>query len=214
MAVQQAQQPAQPASTPAPVPQTAPKQVKPPEKKSAWPIIAIVITLLLVGGIVTAFTFRGRILSAVNNLFPTKTEQAGEVADTAVASPTPSPEATGPGDEGPDYGRDPDVGDGTVVDEDELIWAAVIKSEGFGQAVDVSVTENTGMHARGGVTTDIGRGVYGGDFIAAKVEGEWMVVYYGLSHPTCEQLEPYNFPLSMVEECLDANGDVVPISKL
>jgi hypothetical protein len=57
----------------------------------------------------------------------------------------------------------------------------------------VRVEENTGMHARGLVEN--------GYFLAAKVEGEWVIVADGQGAIDCETVSDYDFPAAMVPEC-------------
>ena len=43
----------------------------------------------------------------------------------------------------------------------------------------------------------------GGMFYAAKVGGEWKIAWDGNGTVTCDDIEPYNFPVSMITECWD-----------
>lgn len=177
-------------------------QPQPDKKSNIQMIVGVVLVILLFGGIIIGFTFRSAILTAISNIFSTEqtTTQVtpvteigpeekvvqGGVEEVEVVSPTPVEE-----------------------NEEDLIKKAVIDAGGFAASeVEVTVSENTGTHAKGGVK-EVGSEVGGGYFIAAKFEGEWAGVYSGQANPTCEQIEPYDFPTEMVEECLDENGDVV-----
>ena len=74
--------------------------------------------------------------------------------------------------------------------------------------LDVSISKNTTEYVKGNVkekTSQTG----GGYYLAAKVEGKWVIVYDGQSTPTCKQLESYNFPKDMVPECLNPSGNVI-----
>ncbi len=96
-----------------------------------------------------------------------------------------------------------------VVDETEAIKEAIYELVGSDATeVNVTISENIGTHATGGVV-DWGSEVGGGYWIAAKSGGEWIGVYGGQSHPTCSQIDPYNFPTDMVPECLDGLGKVI-----
>ncbi len=93
--------------------------------------------------------------------------------------------------------------------ETEMIQEAMYEFIGKGATeIEVIVDKNLGLHATGGVI-DIGAEVGGAYWIAAKSGGEWVGVYAGQAHPTCEQIAPYNFPTSMVSACLDELGQVV-----
>lgn len=71
----------------------------------------------------------------------------------------------------------------------------------------VTVSKIEGDYAKGGASPIGGaRGAY---FIAAKVSGNWAIVYDGQAMPYCSQIAPYNFPKTMVPECWDAKGVVV-----
>lgn len=73
--------------------------------------------------------------------------------------------------------------------------------------LDVSISKNTGEYVKGNVKEK--ESVGGGYYLAAKVEGKWVIVYDGQSTPTCKQLESYNFPKDMVPECLNLSGNVI-----
>lgn len=78
----------------------------------------------------------------------------------------------------------------------------------LGTNIEVTISQNTGTHAKGNVrekSSEVG----GGYFLAAKVDSRWVIVYDGQSTPTCSQIAPYNFPKNMVSECLSASGQVV-----
>ncbi|MCB9009392.1 MAG: hypothetical protein H6656_18875 [Ardenticatenaceae bacterium] len=60
-------------------------------------------------------------------------------------------------------------------------------------ALTVIVETNTGTHARGGVDN--------GYFLAAKVNGSWVIVADGQGVIDCDVVAPYGFPASMVPEC-------------
>jgi hypothetical protein len=93
-------------------------------------------------------------------------------------------------------------------DEESLIMRAVLDSIGLEEEeVDFSITDNTGIHAKGNVREVDAVG--GGYWLAANTEDGWVHVYDGQAHPTCEQIEPFDFPLDLVEECLDSEGEVV-----
>ncbi len=96
-----------------------------------------------------------------------------------------------------------------IVDETEAIKEAIYELVGSDATkVNVTISENTGSHATGGVV-DWGSEVGGGYWIAVKTGGEWVGVYAGQSQPTCSQIDPYNFPIDMVPECLDGLGKVI-----
>ena len=92
--------------------------------------------------------------------------------------------------------------------EIEAIKEAVYKKTGLtSEIADVTVSLYTSTHAKGGVKEK--EAVGGAYFIAAKVNNQWICVYDGQSQPTCEQIEPFNFPKEVVSECLDQNNKVI-----
>lgn len=96
-----------------------------------------------------------------------------------------------------------------VLDETEAIKEAIYELVGSDATeVNITVSNNIGSHATGGVV-DWDSEVGGGYWIAAKTDGEWIGVYAGQAHPTCSQIAPYNFPIDMVSECLDELGEVI-----
>ena len=92
--------------------------------------------------------------------------------------------------------------------EIEAIKKAVYEKTGLNSTIaDVTVSEYTSNHAKGGVKEK--EAVGGAYFIAAKVDNEWICVYDGQSQPTCEQIEHFDFPKSLVPECLNGANEVV-----
>lgn len=94
------------------------------------------------------------------------------------------------------------------IDDTAAIKSALIDKTGISETnLEFQISQNTGQHAKGTVKAkdEIG----GGYWIAAMVEGRWLIVYDGQSQPTCAQIAPYNFPKEMVPECLDAAGSVI-----
>ena len=96
----------------------------------------------------------------------------------------------------------------TVDDESAIKQAVYTKFNSDATKLNVTVSKIDGNYATGGIV-DVGSEVGGGYFLAAKWQGNWVIVYDGQAHPTCAQIAPYNFPVTMVAECLDASGKVV-----
>lgn len=71
----------------------------------------------------------------------------------------------------------------------------------------VTISKNTGTHASGGVKFEGEMG--GGWLLAAKSGGKWVIVADGNGTISCEVIAPYNFPSSIVSECVDNNGKVI-----
>lgn len=89
-----------------------------------------------------------------------------------------------------------------------LIKQALITKTGISEdKIEFSINQNTGTHAKGNVKDK--ESIGGGYWLASKVDGQWIIVYDGQSTPSCSVINPYNFPKSMVSECLNASGTVV-----
>lgn len=68
--------------------------------------------------------------------------------------------------------------------------------------VTVIINQQIGDYARGGVKFGKDGIGEGGIFLAAKVEGKWKIVFDGNGIIPCHQLESYNFPDTMIPDCL------------
>ena len=93
-------------------------------------------------------------------------------------------------------------------DETDLIKAAIYALTGLDEVkAEVIIDQNTGIHAKGGIRE---YGAVGCAYwIAAKPDSEWIGVYAGQAHPTCNEIASYDFPTDMVPECMDSSGNVV-----
>mgnify|MGYP001595779667 CR=1 FL=1 len=112
-------------------------------------------------------------------------------------SPTSSPEATFLGTPVP-----------TTDDQAAIKQAVYTKFNSDATKLNVTVSKIDGKYATGGIV-DVGSEVGGGYFLAAKWQGNWVIVHDGQAQPTCAQIAPYDFPVTMVPECLNASGKVV-----
>ena len=75
-------------------------------------------------------------------------------------------------------------------------------------SMNVTVSKIQGNTAKGGA---IDPGSVGGAmWLAAKVSGEWKLVWDGNGTISCEKTDPYDFPISMVPECWnEATGKLI-----
>ncbi|MCH8821116.1 hypothetical protein IID23_01175 [Patescibacteria group bacterium] len=97
----------------------------------------------------------------------------------------------------------------SVETDEDLLKKAV--SEKTGIPIDemaFEVSENTGKHATGLVNTKDAM-VGGGFWLAVKMDSKWVVVFDGQNTPGCSQVDPTDFPVSMVAECFDSSGNIV-----
>lgn len=51
----------------------------------------------------------------------------------------------------------------------------------------------------------------GGWFLASKRGSNWEIVLDGNGTVSCETVAPYKFPVSMVPECVDKNGQLIKL---
>ena len=89
-----------------------------------------------------------------------------------------------------------------IPSEEQLIADDV--AEYFGLPTDqleIHVTNISGNYAYGFIENSY--------FIAVKQDGTWRYVHGGHTNPYCRDVEPYDFPLKMVPECMDENNQVV-----
>ena len=87
---------------------------------------------------------------------------------------------------------------GLISDEDALKAALGAHLGRNVNDLKITVSQNTGSHARGGVEN--------GYFLAAKVNGQWQIVADGQGALDCQIIAQYNFPASMVPECSGSSG--------
>lgn len=92
-------------------------------------------------------------------------------------------------------------------DLEQIQTAMAIKYNKNVEDVNISISENNGTHASGGVRFEGEMG--GGWLLAAKVNDAWVIVDDGNGTVSCELISPYNFPVSMVPECVDGNGGLI-----
>jgi hypothetical protein len=98
----------------------------------------------------------------------------------------------------------------STVSDEKLIKEALYRKFNLDETrLLVTINQLTASHAKG-LVKEV-EAISGGYFIAAKTTGGWVIVYDGQAHPTCAQIEPYNFPKEMVDQCLNASG--VPITR-
>ena len=81
--------------------------------------------------------------------------------------------------------------------DEEAIRSALATHVGTTPTTNIVIDQNTGAHARGGVDN--------GYFLAAKVNGQWVIVADGQGALNCPAIIQYGFPASMVPECPNTN---------
>jgi len=73
--------------------------------------------------------------------------------------------------------------------------------------INIEINKNTGTHVQGLV--NIRGEIGGGWFLAAKVDGEWVIAADGNGVVMCDLIEPYDFPSDLAPECWDEETQAV-----
>ena len=84
--------------------------------------------------------------------------------------------------------------------------ALVQKTNQSADKITVTVLQNTGDHARGGVTfqDEQGQGVSGGYWFAVKEADGWRIVLDGNGEIPCAQMRSEDFPEAMIPDCCES----------
>jgi hypothetical protein len=126
---------------------------------------------------------------------------AVDTLEAIEAPDTPIPTATAEVADMPTSTPTPELSPTPMSDAEQIKAALVDHLEVAIDPATITVSDIENDLARGGVP--------GGYFIAAKESGTWVIVHDGQTNPSCAVIEPYDFPVDWVAECLDQNGDVV-----
>lgn len=70
----------------------------------------------------------------------------------------------------------------------------------YAETISVKVTQETENHARGSISFE--PGAAGGNFLAAKIDGNWQIVFDGNGQIPCS-LSQYDFPGEMLADCAE-----------
>ena len=85
--------------------------------------------------------------------------------------------------------------------EDQIREAMATKHSKSIADTDISINEITSTHASG-VVKFAGE-IAGGWFLTTKTTGDWQIVADGNGTVICADIDPFNFPTTMVSECWD-----------
>lgn len=135
--------------------------------------------------------------AATTEITPTVTEETTPVVTVTEATGTATPTLS--------------AGSGQAADEKAAVTAAVkaglVAEHGpSASSMNVTVSKIVGNFATGGATEEDG----GAMWLAAKTGIGWKLVWDGNGTISCEKIEPYNFPVSMVPECWsEATGKLI-----
>jgi hypothetical protein len=95
---------------------------------------------------------------------------------------------------------------------DDILQIKTAFAQKYGRSVNdvvLDLTADDGVHAVGTVTFKLA--MAGGHLLAAKAAGAWIIVQDGNGSVMCDLVSPYNFPKSMVPECVDSKGKLVEL---
>ena len=100
------------------------------------------------------------------------------------------------------------IKDEEIVETDEEAITRIFKQQypdyGAGEEIIISCNKKTTAHAR---CMAVFTGAYSAPyFLAVKINGSWIIPFIGQDAPLCVDIEPYNFPISMVPECWDSEN--------
>jgi len=91
-------------------------------------------------------------------------------------------------------------------DHDLIESALIDETEIDPDSLEFDISENDGSVARGSVR-DI-NSIGGAMWFAAKTNNTWQVTFVGHGVPECDQVNPYNYPTSWVDYCMDGANTV------
>jgi hypothetical protein len=93
----------------------------------------------------------------------------------------------------------------TVSDEEAIKGLLDKKYGNDPKTTSLTISNNEGDYAKGGYGMSDPQGG-GGLWFAAKVDGNWEIVYDGNGIITCDRLNNYpNYPVSFIPECWNSN---------
>lgn len=148
----------------------------------------------VIGGVVVATYFMGRqesrsLITSTPTVTSKKDASLLNFKVTPTVTPSPLPQQNS--------------------NDAELIKQALIKKNNWTDIeVEVTLTYNDGIYAKGGVR-EKAREAGGGYFFAKKVNGEWKIVTDGNGAIACESLIPYpDYPASLIPECYEEESGI------
>jgi LAS superfamily LD-carboxypeptidase LdcB len=86
--------------------------------------------------------------------------------------------------------------------KDELTMLQDLFAQKLGQTkenINIQIAREDNTHIKGIVAVE---NDYEGIFLAARVDGEWSIVWDGKGKYTCASIKSYNFPGAMIDDCL------------
>ena len=107
------------------------------------------------------------------------------------------------------------IKDEEIVETDEEAITRIFKQQypdySNGEEITINCQEKTDTHAN---CMALFEGAYSTPyFLAVKINGNWIIPFIGQDWPLCMDIEPYNFPASIVPECWDSENKKWKIRK-
>ncbi len=131
-----------------------------------------------------------------------KSEDVTEPEEEIVVNISPSEETEEEIEDESDEGEE-------EILEEAMKTAITDKRGGDPDDLEITVDEIDGDYASGGAVT-VGAVAGGGMWFAAKVDGQWELVWDGNGTIMCSDLEDYpNFPSRMIPECYNEDTEEV-----
>lgn len=159
-------------------------------------IALIVLALIIVGG--TVYLWQQTKISRLQNqlaqnlpLSPSPNQEINLPTIIPTNKPTTQPAETIPSP--------------TTQTRSDVVLIQEAFAEKYSKPVsdtNVTINKNTGTHASGSIkfSGEMGGGMW---FAYTDSEGNWQIAFDGNGTPTCSQIEPHNFPSSIINECYD-----------
>lgn len=165
-------------------PEPSSQEVPAPQKKSSKTPWVILLTLLLLA--LAGFAYWYLVMKDSDDVENTVT--ATKVTTSSAKTASDSTQKT---------------------DDTAAITAALVTKTGTAaDVIAVTISSNDGKYVKGTVGAK-GEETGSGYFLAVKLNSDWLIVYSGQATPECSSINPHGFPLALVPECLDSNGNLV-----
>jgi len=135
------------------------------------------------------------------------TQEGGPPPEEHWEEGEPPPEGPMPEEEHPPEEPPPP---GPGMNDEEAIKQALLAKLGWNESqMAFTVGRMDGNFAEGGVS-EAGGGPGGAMWLAAKDNGQWVIIFDGQDNPPCDVVDAYNVPPDWVAFCWDAaSGTVV-----
>ncbi len=130
--------------------------------------------------------------------------QGAKLLQTPAPTPSPAPTIEQPVSS-PTFTATPTQT--TVSDVESIRAALAAKYSKRPSETNLTISKQTDVHAWGSFKFE--GDIAGAWFLAYKKPTGWIVVDDGNGTISCEKIEPYDFPVTLVESCVNANGKLI-----